>query len=208
MDMRFLRAIYREMNYSLLAAAFRKSSCKDAIVKDAERWVKPYNLENRLSENYTIYDLLYYLFNRYREFRNLFYYRFSSDPAKNHFLIKLLKYLYPPRDSVGIQAGEIGAGLFIQHGTASSVGALKIGENCWLNQHITIGFSGEGNAPTLGNNVVVRPGARIFGKVTIGDNSIVGTNAVVLKDVPPNCTVVGVPARIILRDGQRVDEKL
>ena len=109
---------------------------------------------------------------------------------------------------VTIKVFEIGPGLFIQHGSASRIGAKKIGENCWINQNVTVGFSGEGKMPVIGDNVVIRPGSRIFGDIIIGDNSIVGANAVVLKNVPPNCTVAGVPARIIRRNGQRVDEKL
>lgn len=208
MILNFLRTANREIRYDLLAAVFRRSNKKSIIVKDAERWIDPYQLRERLPMNFKTIDLIFYLFHRYPEFRNLFYYRFYSDPARNHFLYKLLERLFPPRDSVKISVNEIGSGLFIQHGTASSIGADKIGENCWINQHVTIGFSEERKAPIFGNGVVIRPGARIFGGITIGDNSIVGANCVVLKDVPPNCTVVGVPARIIRRNGQRVDEKL
>ncbi len=208
MIFKIIRSIQKDFGTSLLAATYRKSNSKETITKDANRWVYPYRLDSRLPKNYTIYDLLFFLFKRYKEFRNLYYYRLKKDKLQNHFLMRLLVFLYPPRDSISIKSSEIGPGLFLQHGTAAHVGAVKIGENCWLNQSITIGFAGRGKAPTLGNNVVVRPGAKIFGQVTIGDNSIVGANSVVLKDVPPNCTVVGVPARIIRRNGERVDEKL
>jgi len=208
MVVKIAKTITNEMGKSLLASVFRKSKNKEVIVKDAERWIEPYHLEKRLPGNYTFYDLIFFLFNHYREYRNLFYYRFGKDPAKNHFLFKLLKKVYPPWDMVTIKVFEIGPGLFIQHGSASRIGAKKIGENCWINQNVTVGFSGEGKMPVIGDNVVIRPGSRIFGDIIIGDNSIVGANAVVLKNVPPNCTVAGVPARIIRRNGQRVDEKL
>ena len=208
MVVKVLRIMYTEFRYSLLTAVFRKSMHKQTIIKDAQRWIKPYRLWERLPDNYTFYDLLFYIFNRYNEFRNLFYYRFIKDPAKNHFLFYLLRKICPPRDCVRLQTGEIGAGFFIQHGTCCSLGAKKIGKNCWINQQVTIGFSAEGKNPIVGNNVMIRPGAKIFGELTIGDNSIIGANAVVMKDVPPNCTVVGRPARIVRRNGQRVDEKL
>lgn len=202
------KIIYREFKFSLVTATFRKLHNKEIVVRDAKRWIKPYRLWERLPENYKLYDLLFYLFNRYGEFRNLFYYRFAKDPNKNHFLLKLLKYFYPPRDSVRLLTTEIGPGFFLQHGTGSSLGARKIGENCWINQQVTIGFAERGLSPIIGNNVTIRPGAKIFGEITIGDNSIIGANSVVMKDVPPNCTVAGRPARIIRRNGLRVDEKL
>ena len=62
--------------------------------------------------------------------------------------------------------------------------------------------------PTLCNNVMISAGAKIIGDVTIGDNSIVGASSVVLKDVPPNCTVVGVPGKIVKENGIRVDKEL
>jgi serine O-acetyltransferase len=202
------KMITNDLGHSLLASVFRKAINKDAITKDAKRWIEPYDLEKRLPKNYTFYDLIFFLFNRYHEYRNLFYYRLSKDPAKNHFLFRLLKKIYPPRSSLKLLSYEIGPGFFIQHGTASGIGARKIGENCWINQHVSVGFSAKGKMPIIGNNVVIRPGAKIYGDITIGDNSTIAANAVVLKDVPPNCTVAGVPARIIRRNGQRVDEKL
>ncbi|HND48784.1 MAG TPA: DapH/DapD/GlmU-related protein, partial [Anaerolineales bacterium] len=88
------------------------------------------------------------------------------------------------------------------------IGAQSIGKNCWINQLVVIGYSDTGKAPTLGDNVHIAMGAKVYGDIHIGDNSIVGANAVVFKNVPPNCTVAGVPARIIKRDGKRVDEPL
>jgi len=71
-----------------------------------------------------------------------------------------------------------------------------------------MGYADVDDRPTVGNNVSVGAGAKIFGSITIGDNVIIGANAVVIKDVPANCTVVGVPARIIRRNGKRVDGEL
>jgi len=110
--------------------------------------------------------------------------------------------------SLYIYADNIGKGLFIQHGFATIIAAKSIGENCWINQQVTIGYSNDTDMPTLGNGVTINAGAKVIGNVTIGDNSVVGANAVVVKNVPANCTVVGIPAYIVKRDGVRVNEKL
>jgi serine O-acetyltransferase len=77
-----------------------------------------------------------------------------------------------------------------------------IGDDCMIMQQVTVGMIGEGQVPIVGNNVYVGAGAKIIGKVTIGDGARIGANAVVTRDVPPGWTAVGVPARLI----QRTDE--
>ena len=74
-----------------------------------------------------------------------------------------------------------------------------IGDDCMIMQQVTIGMIGDGEVPTLGNGVYVGAGAKIIGKVRVGDGARIGANAVVTKDVPPGCTAVGVPAKIIRR---------
>ena len=107
-----------------------------------------------------------------------------------------------------IYTKDIGPGLFIQHGFATIISAEKIGRNCWINQQVTIGYLNDTDTPTLGNNVVIHAGAKVLGRLRIGDNCTVGANAVVVKDIPENCTVVGVPAYIVRRDGVKVKEPL
>ena len=109
-----------------------------------------------------------------------------------------------PMENCYIDCEDIGPGLFIQHGFSTVIAARKIGKNCWINQQVTIGYANERDQPTICDNVKIHAGAKVIGNVTIGDNSIVGANAVVVKDVPPNCTVVGVPAYIVKKDGKRV----
>jgi len=106
-----------------------------------------------------------------------------------------------------IHTSDIGPGLWIFHGFNTIIMAKSIGSNCVIFQQITIGAY-KGNKPIFGDNVVILPGAQVFVKVTIGNNSIVGENAVVTKDMPENCTVVGVPAYIIKKDGVRTIESL
>jgi serine O-acetyltransferase len=103
-----------------------------------------------------------------------------------------------------ISTKDIGEGLFIQHGFATIIAAKSVGKNCWINQQVTIGFSNVTDCPVIGDNVTINAGAKIIGKVTMGNNSTAGANAVVVKDVPENCTVVGVPAYIVRRNGIKV----
>lgn len=108
----------------------------------------------------------------------------------------------------------IGKRLFIDHGMGVVIGETTIiGDDCLLYQGVTLGGVGTGKHtvkrhPTLCNNVMVSAGAKIIGNVTIGNNTIIGASSVVLKDVPANCTVVGVPGRIVKENGIRVDREL
>ena len=85
------------------------------------------------------------------------------------------------------------------HGDGTQVSAIKIGENCWINQQVVIGYTNETDIPTIGNNVDIHAGAKILGRVKVGDNATIGANSVVIEDVPPDVTVMGVPAKIIWR---------
>lgn len=139
------------------------------------------------------------------EYRNLFYYRVKRFSYAGS---KLLAVLCRPMSTLFLRANEIGPGLFIQHGFSTGVTAERLGRDCWVNQNVTVGFAGDEGEPVLGDRVQVGVGARVLGGITIGDDVVIGANAVVVKDVPPNCVVAGVPARIIRRDGERVDEPL
>jgi len=105
-------------------------------------------------------------------------------------------------------AAKIGPGLFIDHGMGVVIGeTAEIGENVTLLQGVTLGGTSlkrEKRHPTLGNNVVVGAGAKIIGAFKIGDGSRIGAGSVVVREVPTNSVVVGVPGRVTYRDGQRV----
>ena len=107
-------------------------------------------------------------------------------------------------------AAKIGRGFFIDHGMGVVVGeTAEIGDNVTLFQGVTLGGTGKDRGkrhPTLGNHVVVGAGAKILGGIRIGDNVKIGANSVVLKSVPENSTVIGVPGRIIKADGGRLPE--
>lgn len=107
---------------------------------------------------------------------------------------------------------KIGKRLFIDHGMGVVIGETAIiGDDVLIYQEVTLGGTGleKGKRhPTIGNNVVIGAGAKVLGNITIGDNSYIDSNAVVIKDVPPNSTVVGVPGRITKQDGKKIDISL
>ena len=106
-------------------------------------------------------------------------------------------------------AATIGRRLVIDHGTGIVIGATaEIGDDCLLYQNVTLGGTGaarEKRHPTLGNNVMVGSGAKILGPFRVGDNARIAANAVVLSEVPPNSTVVGVPGRVVRMNGEKLD---
>ena len=119
------------------------------------------------------------------------------------------------RHKTGIEihpGAQIGKGLFIDHGMGVVIGeTTMIGDNCLLCQGVTLGGTGKDKGkrhPTLGDNVMVGAGAKVLGPINIGSNVKVAANAVVLSDIPENCTAVGVPARIARRAGQKVEQDL
>ena len=105
---------------------------------------------------------------------------------------------------------KIGEGLFIDHGSGVVIGeTAEIGDNVTIYQGVTLGGTGKEKGkrhPTIGSNVVISAGARILGSFEVGDNAKIGAGSVVLKPVPANSTVVGVPGKIVVRDGQRVGD--
>ncbi|MBQ1262451.1 MAG: serine O-acetyltransferase [Clostridia bacterium] len=109
-------------------------------------------------------------------------------------------------------AATIGKGFFIDHGMGVVIGeTTEIGDNCTIYQGVTLGGTGKDvgkRHPTLGNNVMVGAGAKVLGPVTIGDNSKIAANAVVLHPVSENSTAVGIPAKVVRRDGQRIRNDL
>ena len=117
------------------------------------------------------------------------------------------------RFATGIEihpAARLGRGLFIDHGMGVVIGeTTEIGDNVTLLQGVTLGGTSlrkEKRHPTLGHNVVVGAGAKVLGAFRIGDNSRIGAGSVVVREVPPNSVVVGIPGRVTYKDGQRVGD--
>ena len=165
------------------------SKQKHLIIKDIARW-------NQINGNtFGLFESLNWYLTYYKEFRNLLIHRFKH-PRRSiiHYLITRL--LWKPMESLYIYTKDIGGGLYIQHGFATIISAEKIGENCRIYQQVTIGYKGE-HSPILEDNVSVTCGAKVLGGITMGKNSLAAAGAVVLKDVPTNAIVGGVPAKVI-----------
>jgi serine O-acetyltransferase len=127
------------------------------------------------------------------------------------FVPRMLSHIMRFMTGIEIHPGaEIGAGFFIDHGMGVVIGETsEIGRNCTLYQGVTLGGTSLQHGkrhPTLEDNVVVGAGAAILGAIVVGYNSKVAAGAVVVKSVPPNSTVVGVPGRVVLVDGRKVEE--
>lgn len=125
------------------------------------------------------------------------------------FLARLVSHVARFLTGVEIHPGaRIGKGCFIDHGMGVVIGeTAEIGDNVTIYQGVTLGGTGKEKGkrhPTVGDNVIISTGARVLGAITIGNNAKIGAGAVVVKPVPPNCTVVGVPGRIVVRNGRRV----
>ena len=127
---------------------------------------------------------------------------------KHYFLARWISQKAARKTGIEIHPGAtIGKGLFIDHGSGVIIGETAIiGDNVTLYQGVTLGGTGKETGkrhPTLEDNVMVSAGAKILGSFTIGENSKIGAGSVVLKPVPANCPVVGVPGRIVKRDNKK-----
>ena len=147
----------------------------------------------------------------YPSFKVMMHYRLAHKLYQNghYFWARYISQRGVRKSGIEIHPGaQIGKGLFIDHGSGVIIGETAIiGDNCTLYQGVTLGGTGKDSGkrhPTLGNNVMVGSGAKILGPFTIGDNSKIGAGSVVLKEVPPNSTVVGVPGRVVRRENVEV----
>jgi serine O-acetyltransferase len=123
---------------------------------------------------------------------------------------RLISHLARLLTGIEIHPGaKIGRGVFIDHGMGVVIGETAVvGDYALIYQAVTLGGTGketEKRHPTLGKNVVVGAGAKVLGNIQIGDRVRIGAGSIVLKDIPSNCTVVGVPGRIVRRQGEWID---
>ena len=128
--------------------------------------------------------------------------------SEHYFSARAISQLARLFTGVEIHPGAtIGKGLVIDHGMGVVIGeTTEIGDNCTLYQGVTLGGTGKDTGkrhPTLGNNVMVGAGAKVLGPFRIGDNSKIAAGAVVLEEIPPDSTAVGIPARVVRRKGER-----
>jgi len=141
----------------------------------------------------------------YPGFHAMFFYRIAHAlwERKLYFLGRFVSHIGRFMTGIEIHPGaQIGHGFFIDHGMGVVIGeTAEIGDNCTLYHGVTLGgtsWAKEKRHPTLGDNVVVGSGAKILGPFIVGDGSKIGSNSVVVKEVPENATVVGVPGRIVV----------
>lgn len=130
---------------------------------------------------------------------------YSIDLIAGGLCKAILKLFFPGMETLYIATPQIGPRLYIQHGFATMISAKSIGSDCWINQQVTIGYTFAHQPPVIGNGVRISAGAKVVGNITIGDNVIIAANAAVVKDVPANAVVGGVPAKII---GENIEHKL
>ena len=196
-----LRTLYTVFNFVRTLPVYLcilTSPHREIIEKDFLRWracclpaIDSFSLKNR-------FTVLNWLLLYRPEYRNLLLHRFRKPPKAVssifHFIIT--RILWKPLESLYLYTEDIGAGLFIHHGFSTVINALRVGENCTVRQQVTIGFNGD-EAPILEDNVVVNCGAKVLGGITMGKNSVAAAGAVVVKDVPENAVVAGVPAKFI-----------
>ena len=143
----------------------------------------------------------------YPSFKAMIHYRIAHRlyEKKHFFLARYVSQRGVRKTGIEIHPGAtIGKGFFIDHGNGVIIGETTIiGDNVTLYQGVTLGGTGKEHGkrhPTIGNNVMISAGAKILGSFTIGDNSKIGAGSVVLSEVPPNSTVVGVPGRVVKRN--------
>lgn len=147
----------------------------------------------------------------YPSFRAIIRYRVAHKLylKKHYFLARWISQRAARKTGIEIHPGAtIGKGLFIDHGHGVIIGETAIiGENVTLYQGVTLGGTGKEQGkrhPTIGDNVMISAGAKVLGSFTVGANSKIGAGSVVLQEVPPNSTVVGVPGRVVKRDNVKV----
>lgn len=149
----------------------------------------------------------------YPSFKVMMHYRLAHKlyRKKHYFWARLVSQRGARKTGIEIHPGaQIGNGFFIDHGNGVIIGETTIvGDNVTLYQGVTLGGTGKEQGkrhPTIGNNVMISAGAKVLGSFTIGDNSKIGAGSVVLEEVPPNSTVVGVPGRVVKRNNENLPQ--
>lgn len=198
-----LKKLYTVVNlYRCIPALILYCLHKEIIKEDTERYLvyTPYKKPSFMS---TFCALLVQ-----KPFRSVFYYR----TKKNAVLTFFSKLFIRPLESIEIITGDIKGGFHLLHKYGCVVCVTSAGKNFTVAQGSTVGYGkkdAEGRrSPIIGDNVWISANATVFGPITIGNNVLIGSGCVLNKSVPDNCTVVGNPARIVKKDGEKCDELL
>ena len=147
----------------------------------------------------------------YPSFKVMLHYRIAHKLylKKHYFLARWVSQRGVRKTGIEIHPGaQIGENFFIDHGNGVIIGETAVvGNNVTLYQGVTLGGTGKEHGkrhPTIGDNVMISAGAKILGSFTVGENSKIGAGSVVIEEVPPNCTVVGVPGRVVKHNNQKL----
>ena len=209
--MQYPRLFFADILYSRSQKVMIEGkSLKSLIDEDIKRY-KPQKING--SQKF----IFNYLLLNNNVFKTQFYFRIEQDQKLGSSLTKTFSKIFlKPLSNIQIGINKtkfIDGGLFIVHASGCVISTHRAGKNLTVFQGVTIGDSGEKNKdghknPVIGDNVTIFANAVVAGGIKIGDNVTIGAGSVVIKDVPDNCCVVGNPAKIIKKDGEKVDIKL
>src|SRR4051812_21271210 len=165
-----------------------RSPARHLVERDVQRWVDCLRAGH---EDEGTARRVAWLLAAHPEFRNLLAARLGRLAAA------LMRPFHRPVDSLVLHVGELGPGLFIQHGFATIVVAERIGADCWINQQVTVGHVYDRGSPVIGDRVTLAAGAIVVGPVRIGNDVTIGAGATVVRDVPDGAVVVPAAARVL-----------
>lgn len=179
-----------------LLMTYRLTDQQAVIDADCARWADllwlPPGQRHRL--------LARFLF-AFPEFRCVYYHRLAAGNPTGALAGRLGAHVWPGVAGVDMSGTPIGPGLFISHGQGTILSAERIGANLQVHQGVTVGWDYKGDRrPVIGDDVFIGAGAKVLGAITIGDGARIGANAVVVCDVPPGATAVGIPAKVRVAD--------
>jgi len=170
--------------------------------QDVQRWIFP---QVQIEPITLTFRTIIRLWWRHLPVRAMLWFRFGSW-CKQHrlpFMTGLTQRFLYRFFGLEIRLGaDIGGGLYIPHPVGTVIVAKRIGKNCSIIANVTIGMRNEWDFPEIGDNVFIGAGARVLGGIKVGDNAVIGANAVVIHDVPAGATVVGIPAKEIIKKSQ------
>ena len=178
----------------------------DLFKQDVQRWILPQRIADpSLVTLKSTLKLLYH----HIPLRAMLFYRIGAWCSKKNipffpgFIQRLIYFLYGLEIAV---SQDIGGGLYIAHPVGTVISVEKMGRNCTIIASVTIGMRNEWAFPTIGDEVFIGAGARVLGRINVQDKAVIGANAVVIRDVPRGATVVGIPARVVRSNGEKVDQ--